>query len=131
MKILIIDDYGNRYFDVSTPEKLEKVALSIIQARFGRNSPFLEELTKPVEPIYKESEISLLPITFRDLAENEWEDYKAKMVLYESQLKSHEVIRQCLETKDGKLALGIMKKRRYHEGEGYEFATLEETYERR
>jgi hypothetical protein len=120
MIVLVAEDIPADCFDVSTPEKQGKVALSILRSRFTGN---IETPIPPVKPDF--NDINSLPVSLRETASKQLLKYEESLFHYERTMRMLSQIQQCFENNDGELAWKILKKRSIsYENEGMKIYVL-------
>jgi hypothetical protein len=120
------------YLDVTGEDLLGKVALSILESRFGRsNNRF--KLEKPVKPealslAFQAEWEATSEVEEGDEGFNEYMEMKAivdESILqnrrYSNDLKEYEAIIHCIETEDERLAFPLLESRRHRLNEGYDY----------
>lgn len=126
MNILILKEHhGNRYLDVSTPEKLRAVALSIIKKRFGGKN--LESMV-PSEPEKPDFDIDQVPTSLKEGALLKLADYNRRYAACQNVMNHIAKIKLCLATNDGNLAWQILCLRKHYEDEGFSVVQVDEEY---
>lgn len=131
-RIMILKEHhGTRYLDVSTDEKLESVALSVIKGRFGTKNDYygyLEEPIPPKEPDFTKDQYAAMPESLKKSADQIIEQYRLTYRVYKQHQKEYDLVKHCLESNDGKLAIKILKSRSHYEDEGFEIVDVKEEY---
>ncbi len=131
VKILILKEHhGERYLDISTQAKLDKVALSVVKGRFsGENDYYPMEESDPPEPLdFTEEDISKMPESLKKTAQTTMDQYKRRLQQYEADQKREELVKGCLETNDAKLAWKILNSRKCNEDESFQVVDVDEEY---
>lgn len=132
MKILILKEHhGTVYLNVSTPEQMDKVCLSILRARSSTDEYLsdVEENQKPQEPAISFDESQSLPAgRVRDVALAEWSGYHRDCEEYERRKHDFDRTTRALETNNGRLAYKILADHRHYEDEGFEIRDVLDEY---
>jgi hypothetical protein len=130
-RVLILKEHhGERALDISTPEQLQKAALSVIKGRFGSDHDYymLEEPELPESPIAKEQIDVMSEGELKEAAKEIYSNYERNLEGYNETIKEINLIRKCIETNDGRLAWKILQQRQYIEDEGFKVLEVEEVY---
>lgn len=135
-RILILkEQHGERYFDVSTEEKLHAVALSVVTGRFGKDSDRscdIDPGTRPEPPNtgMTEAEVEALPLDniLRQRAIDAYNFYNDHLKEYTTAVAQQAYAAKCIEKKDGRRALVLLAARGAFEGEEYDIQDAEESY---
>lgn len=125
MKIIIFHEkHGNRYFDASTPDKINavchKIVLERINAEWYDLTPSLWSVDKP--ELSKEEICNLPPGRVKQEAERQWKEWEN----YEYNKRAEEediAVLKRIQAGDKKLAYKFLHSRRHNE---YEKFTIEE-----
>ena len=129
MKILVLKEHhGNRYFDVSTQEKMDAVVLSIVRGRFGQyDSEYLFE-GEPKRPFTDEEFATLLKTPMKEAARLQMQDYRDLLGFYCKHQQEQQRIADCLKNNDAKEAQRVLKSRKHCEDEDYDIVNVEDSY---
>lgn len=134
-KIMILHEHhGNRYLDVSTPEKKAAACLSVVKGRFGGQSSFyrLQKPTPPEPPNLglRDNQIEALPDSspVKRAAKEALFNHLQATRQYERELHEYELIQRCLAENDGRLAEKILARRSSYEDERVEIVSVKDEY---
>ena len=117
--ILVVNEkHGTRYFDVTTEDRLAKVALYLLKSRF--DAGWYPE-PEPIPPLdFTEADIEKMPKSM-------WVEARARLSRHKHVLRQHredyDEIKQAIDNKDGKLAFSILQS---HDDYEYESVRREE-----
>jgi hypothetical protein len=125
MKIAIFKEkYGDRYFDVSTPEKEFDVYLKIAKQRIKDGYWYDTDCLMPNEPeISKEQIVKMKDSGLKTAAIQEWRNYEANLS-YVKECEQTEKLIKLVKKGDKQAAKTLIQNRRDGEYEGFE---IEET----
>ena len=105
MRILVRHDRDRRtptYYNVDTNDKLEKLAIKILQEDYSYiTKPEFDESSKPE---FTEEDVYLLPVSLQSEALERlqfWKRYKRE---YDEEMENYDLYRRALAENDGKLA---------------------------
>jgi len=128
--IVLKEKYCNRIFDASTKDKLHKVALSIVKARFGGpRSSYLEDQDEPIKPDVDRDKVDKISNKdFRRLAADAWVNYDHKMQLCLLNKEFKDDIRRCIKEGNGRLAMQILESRASYEYENFSIEDVLDVY---
>lgn len=116
--------------DWSTTEIQWRTALSVINGRFNGGNDYygIEEPAQPKDLDFAVDDIERMPPSLRTVALNQRNNYLADMATYNERLRMYQFIRKCIETKDGQLAVRIIKARSGYPDEDFKIHDVREEY---
>ncbi len=130
-KIMILKEHhGSVVLDISTPDQLQRAALSVVKGRFsGDNDYYLVEMPEaPQDPGFTNADVEKMPSALRENAFTALEEHGRKLEFYKRELREYEMLKRCIDTDDGKLAVRILNMRKGYEDEGFETYEVHDTY---
>jgi hypothetical protein len=128
-RIMILYDKGDPlYYDVSTDEQLYYISLKILKLRFESGNYYgFEESNKPQPPkISREEAKKIIDKDVKNYVLHRIEIYKIDLETFNKEKEFVNAIKKAVETKDGKLAYQILRKRRDAQYEGFEIKILDD-----
>lgn len=128
-KIIIFEEkYGNRYFDASTPEKLNAACFKVLKERYenGEYNWLLEEAPEAIN-ILADEQIEALPTErLKNDEIRRKKEYENKFKSWQRKQKELQDIKQCVENEAKERAFFLLRKRNSGEYEEFEIEDLEE-----
>jgi hypothetical protein len=125
-RILVAKEkYGDRYFDVTTDEQLDKVALFLLKSRFDEGYWYPEP--NPPEALdFSASDIEKAPASMQAEMKKVLATHRDVVIIYDDEKEDYDNIVKALDTNDGKLAMRILRNRDGYEYEGCQIEECEE-----
>ena len=125
-RILVAKEkYGDRFFDITTNEQLDKVALFILRSRFDEGCWY----PKPHPPKtldFSKSDIEKAPASIQAEMKKVLATHRDVVIIYDDEKEDYDNIVKALDTNDGKLAMRILRNRDGYEYEGCQIEECEE-----
>lgn len=128
-KIIIFQEkYGDRYFDASTPEKLNAACFKILKERYEDDFWGYKDISpEPVgDDILTDEQIASLPTqSLKETESLKRAKFKHRLKNWQQEVKDLKQIEYCLQYKDHVAAKQILTARQDGEYESFEIEELE------